>query len=249
MSATSFDEFVRAVFEAAQARLEKGQEDVSIWSLAAATPKLVTQEMAWASWVLRANLPGHAGHAAMSVAMTAGEVRVGIMLPKTAVTFSAQNLHDAINRIYDGSGAAVSRTLPGGGVLLDWQFHDAPFTADWMLRAQEDERYRNAIVHRLTYIMATIWRGSVEVIATAGRFDLANDLFVVTNQAINTSDLAKQVPCVVYDTMYQSESGQWLTILRSALDHEEVSVALRKIGIQAEVRHVMRVETAEAEVG
>ncbi len=218
-----------------------GEPDVTaIWSLSAATPRLEVAELSGSALVLKAALPGHASKALMSMALTAGEMRAGLVLPKTAVAHGADNLVAKIERIYDGRGATITRHLPGGSVLLDWHFHDAPFTADWMVRAAADALHHEALVHRASYILQTLWRGAVEVIATSGRFDLVADLLVVSDQDLPAADLTKRAPVVIFDAMYQPETKQWLTVVRSEIEAEDLEHILRDLGIVAKVRPVMR---------
>jgi hypothetical protein len=237
-----FTEFVVRVLTDAGHALEGAAQDQSIWSMSSAVPRLTVSEVYDGTLGLHANLPGHASVAALSIALTAGEARIGVMLPQSAVTHGAQDLAEKIALIYNGSKPAINRVLSGGRALLDWHFHDDPFSARFMCEAVSDEVRRGALVHALSYAAMTIWRGTVEVIATAGRFDLAHDLMVITDREISRSDLIKRIPCLIYDQMYESQSSQWYTVLRSDLDAQELIEALKKAGVTSQVRPMIRAQ-------
>ena len=239
-----FTEFVVRVLTEAGRALEGSAQDQSIWSMSAAVPRLKVAEVHDGTLGLHATLPGHASIAALSIALTAGEARVGVMLPKSAVMHGAQDLAEKIALIYNGSKPAINRVLPGGRALLDWHFHDDPFSARFMCEAVESEVQQGALVHALSYAAMTIWRGTVEVIATAGRFDLANDLMVITDREISRSDLIKRIPCLIYDQMYESQSSQWYTVLRSDLDAQEIIEVLKKAGVKGQVRPMIHAHEA-----
>lgn len=238
----AYIELAHTVFGEIEKRLSQATTDVSIWSAAAATPRMEPVESSDMGWMLSARLPGHAQPAFMSVALTPGEARVGVVLPKTAVEHKTISMPDRLSECFSGKPANIVRRMPGGGLLLDWHFQDDPFSASWMREALTRDEYRQAIEYRLAFIMLTVWRAVIEIIATMGHFDLSNDLMVITDRAFPSMEVARQLPCVIYDAMYQADTHQWFTILRSSLDQEEMQKALQAMDVKADVRPMMRVD-------
>jgi hypothetical protein len=212
-----------------------------VWSTLYATPKISTVEMIETSWVGQAHIPGHREAVTLSVALTPGEVRIGMILPHSIVQSDGNDLRDSISMALGPHRADVIAVRPGGHLLFDWHFHESPFTPEWIAQAMRSQAHLDILAHRLNYLTATIWRGVIEVIATAGRFDLSHDLLITTAQELPTLQVVREIPCVVYDTICDENAGRWLTILRSSLDENGMTQALERIGIEATVREMTQV--------
>lgn len=239
-----FADWIHGVLKEVGHELESPARDQSIWSLSSAVPRLAVVECLDMALSLRASLPGHAASGLLSIALTAGEARVGVVLPKSAVAHGVQDLSAPMSLAFNGSPPAIKRTMPGGQVLLDWHFHDDPFSARFLCDAARDDILRASVVHALSFAAMTIWRGVIEVMATLGRFDLAHDLMAITDQELPRASLIQRVPCLIYDQMYEAQSRQWYTVLRSEMDQDEMTRSLRELGVNGHVRPMIRAQEA-----
>lgn len=237
----SYPDFVRFVLESLQKYIAATPNDRAVWSALSATPAITPLELSDMAWVGQSHVPGHRGAVTLSVAFTPGEVRIGVILPRSAVEHEGNDLRDSISMAIGPHKADVIATRPGNFVLFDWHFNETPFGAEWVARSMQSTAHAQILLHRLFFLVQTVWRGVTEVIATAGRFDMAHDLLLTTTDELPVLDILRALPCVIYDTMCDEDAGRWLTILRSSMDEDEMTSALRGMGIEATVRRMMQV--------
>ena len=220
------------------------QNATSFWSLGVATPRLKPKErdLQGGSWYGEGDIPGHTIKGAVSISLTPGEFRVGLLMPATAVFHGTTDLSGYFSEAY-GSRPDIVRLLPGGMQLFDRILRDDPFTASWLMRAVTDDLAREVLVMRMACIVTTIWKSAVQVLAGGGQFDLQNDIMVCSAEPINTNTLASELPVVIYDFAQQSDQS-YITILRSSLDSDDLASELERRGI--EFKQVLPIRKLEA---
>ncbi|RRR09773.1 hypothetical protein CWI13_10040, partial [Streptococcus pneumoniae] len=71
-------------------------------------------------------------------------------------------------------------------------------------------------LERLSYIVSTIWRTGMQVLADAGMMELSDTVLVWSAVQLQPHDLCKKFHVVIVDSARQ-EDGRWVTVLRSNL--------------------------------
>lgn len=207
------------------------QNATSFWSLGAATPRLTPKErdLTGGSWYGEGDIPGHQVKGAVSISLTPGEFRLGLLMPATAVFHGTTDLSGLFAEAY-GSQPDIVRLLPGGMQLYDRVFREDPFTASWLIRAMTDDVAHEALAMRMACMVTTLWKSAVQVLAGGGQFDLQNDIMIFSAQPLNNHTLASELPLVIYDFSRQGDDS-YVTILRSSLDVDELSAELERRGV------------------
>ncbi|MBA9915680.1 hypothetical protein D7S70_22485 [Ralstonia pickettii] len=238
----SFTDLCTMAFERLRSPVD-GALNVSFYAMDRATPSLHVVECRpeVASFYAEGQIPGHEEVGAITCGMTPGEVRVGLIMPPSAVFGDAQSLKMEISHAYDGLPADIIRTLPGRRTLFDRVFNEAPFDAHWMRQALEDDAAAQMLVERLSYIVSTIWRTGMQVLADAGMMELSDTVLVWSAVQLQPHDICKKFHVVIVDSARQ-EDGRWVTVLRSNLPANFLEKAMNSEGYEVTVSSVEDVQ-------
>lgn len=97
------------------------------------------------------------GNMGLLTAILGGNVRIGILLPKT-LSEKQPDMMRSISCLYDGKPANAERDV---GVMhfVDWVFHEAPFSSDWLLKCSYDEVARDVFKNHFLWLVVHLWEG------------------------------------------------------------------------------------------
>jgi hypothetical protein len=224
--------------------MQQPPQEKSVWTATKATPTLTGVELRYDAWVAQSRIPGHPVQATFGFVISPGEVRIGVILPETAVSVEGSDLRGAFAGILGKHKADVVVTRPGNALLVDWHFTEEVFSAQWLHAALSDPSRQSMILHRLFFLAMTIWRGVTEIIATVGRLALAHDLLITSEKEIPSLLLSRDLGGMVFDSLFDQSTGRYLTVVRADMDAGALQDALRQAGIDAEVQVMTRVDVA-----
>jgi hypothetical protein len=192
----------------------------SYFSMGAATPALTLLSENYEDGTLyaRASIFDLQEQADLMVALTPGELRVGLMLSE-AMAYAAPELPEAISTGYDGNPARLVRTLANGRMMWDHFFHDAPFSAKWMAKAVDGDHTKlHLMAVRLRYIIETRWRTAMDALVGVGgiRPQGCGKYSLAARRQVDLADLCSRFGVIVLDGPRRFDmSGQteWMSLL------------------------------------
>jgi hypothetical protein len=198
----------------------KGGGNAAYFAMGAATPALavLSENHEDGTLYARASIFDLQEQADLMVALTPGELRIGIMLSE-AMAYAAPELREAISTGYDGDQARLVRTLANGRVMWDHFFHDDPFSAEWMAKAIDgDSTKLHLMAVRLRYIIETRWRTAMDALVGVGgiRPQGCGKYSLAARRQVDLADLCSRFGVIVLDGPRRFDmSGQteWMSLL------------------------------------
>lgn len=224
MNIQTFDDFCQILFEDIEKRL-KSIQNTSFWSTGNSSilKNLVIKESNanTGSWYAESSLPevGNDEYGGISVSVTPGEVRVGLILPCSYVTpdfrATGNGREEIMAKTFSGQRCNKSLRLSDTHWLFDHFFSTDPFSAQWMFEAHTDYRKFQATSVRLSYIILTCWKSALQTIVDSVINGHHHDSeFIVLSKRMLSN----------YDLNSRAENGHYYRIKKTVIDRESCAV-------------------------
>lgn len=210
----------------------KEASDMAYFAMGAATPALsvVSENLEDGTFFARAEIFDLQEQAELMVALTPGELRVGITLSESLAY--VHGVRDAISEGFDGKPAQMIRLLANGRVMWDHFFHDDPFSAEWIARASNGDAVSlHLLAVRLRYIIETRWRTAMDALVGIGGIGPkgAKRYSLVTSAQVDLGEICRRLGVIVLDgprRFVVSGRVEWASLLVAP---EEVAQAMLSI--------------------
>lgn len=227
----NFETFCADAFGALERSLESRKE-VLFWAASRAIPPLdvVERHPAHGYWYAKSDVPAKHGPetVGVSLALIPGELRVGIIIPKTLI--DPERGDDSMVAISpDGQPPDITREVTGG-YLYDRIYHEDPFSPAWIVAAYSDPAKAEATALAMASLVANTWKTAFGEIVNSPRFGMASRLMLYSPQPLPMLTIMQAVPLVVLDAITNSVLGH-TAMTRSHMSVDEAVAALAKAGI------------------
>lgn len=184
----------RTIFDALDDRLKK-ESDTTIWTIGNAQHILLPRERDehYGSWYGEAVLEVAGDFAGVGLSLTPGEFRIGLVLPVTILGEEAFR-EARIKRISEGfigTPPARSRALHGGRWILDYDFKDGPFSAEFFAESLQNEDKRHAMALRVNYLVITLWKTAMQVLLETRDIETFHIYSIVSPTPISVHELSR----------------------------------------------------------
>jgi len=193
--------------------------NIAYFAMGAATPALsvVSENVEDGTFFARAEIFDLQEQAELMVALTPGELRVGITLSDSLAY--VHGVRDAVSESFDGKPAQMIRMLANGRVMWDHFFNEDPFSAEWIARASNgDAVSRHLLAVRLRYIVETRWRTAMDALVGIGGIGPkgAKRYSLVTTTHVDLGQMCRRLGVIVLDGPRRfavSDAVEWTFVL------------------------------------
>lgn len=219
MNIETFDDFCRLLFADVEKRLNSIRSNASFWSVgnSSVLQSFIIKETIpeLGSWYAESKLPevGDDEYGGISVAVTPGEVRVGLILPSSYVSpdFYSTGIRneEIMAKAFNGHRCDKSMRLSDTHWLFDHFFNTDPFSAQWMFEAHTDSRKFQSVSVRLSYIILTCWKSALQAIVDNMMSNRSheNEFIVLSKNLFSFHDLNSR-----------AENGHFYRIKKTSFD-------------------------------
>jgi hypothetical protein len=226
-----FQSFCTQAFDALERNLA-GRREVLFWDAGEAIPELKVIEKSATNGHWYASGTVATGKSSdpveMSIVLTPGELRVGILVPKRLLNMK-QIEDDIIAMSPDGKSPDITRETVGG-YLFDRCYEGDPFTASWIVSAYTDPDRAEAVVLAMATLVANTWKSAFSVIMQNLKSGLDNHLLLISSEPLPLLAIKRAVPLVVTDHYHNAILGH-TAMARSSHSPDAIYGMLRAAGI------------------
>lgn len=184
----------KRIFDELDTRLRQ-HSDATIWTVGTGPSPLAPKERdeLYGSWYAEAMLDVAADYVGIGVSVTPGEARVGLILPRTVIGEPGENhkREQKIAHALTGRPPARSRPLHGGRWIFDYDFTDGVFSAEFFVRAMNEEAAAGALAIRLSYLVLTLWKGALQILVENRDIETFHTYSIVSPEPVSVHDLTR----------------------------------------------------------
>jgi hypothetical protein len=180
------------VFDALDARLAS-ETDTTIWTIGNGPQPLQPKDrdVRYGNWYAEAVLDVAGDYAGVSVALTPGEARIGLILPATLVDSEDGAREQRIGMALTGEKPTRSRPLHGGRWIFDYDFKDGVFAPEFFLSAMKDPDAADALGLRVGHLVMTLWKGATQIMVETRDIETYHTYSIVSGKPISVHDLSR----------------------------------------------------------